>query len=231
MRAPELLKLAIDWLRETYPQSIIVPEMSVSDWGGAMIDVAAITDEMIVGIEIKGEGDSPTRLELQGQKYGQVARRMWLLPTPEGTLAARCDKKAHPSWGRLELHEGAVRPRNIATKLGPWEEDERGRKGRSRIPDPDRYNFSKPGLSRMLNPWAICGTLWREELYRIAKAQGMPVNSKTNVGPLTDMLVKSLPVERLHDLMIEQLRQRVWRKAVIDTRDPTPPAQGSLLDG
>ena len=54
MRANQLLKLAIAWLKESHPGSIIVTELSVADWGGARIDVAAITEEEVVGVEIKG---------------------------------------------------------------------------------------------------------------------------------------------------------------------------------
>ena len=72
MKAPELLPLAVDWLAETYPGSIIVTELSVADWGGALVDVAAITETEIVGVEIKGDGDSPARLKLQGMAYGRV---------------------------------------------------------------------------------------------------------------------------------------------------------------
>ena len=39
MKAPDLLPLAVDWLAETYPGSIIVTELSVADWGGALVDV------------------------------------------------------------------------------------------------------------------------------------------------------------------------------------------------
>ena len=55
MKASELLPLAVDWLTQVYPGSLIVSELSVADWGGARVDVAAITECEIVGVEIKGE--------------------------------------------------------------------------------------------------------------------------------------------------------------------------------
>ena len=91
MRAPELRDLTIAWLRARHPEAIIVPELSVADWGGASIDVAAITPTHIVGVEIKAEGDSPSRLDLQGAVYPRVAREMWLLP--DESIREKCFAK------------------------------------------------------------------------------------------------------------------------------------------
>ena len=219
MKASVLLEHAIEWLKSQYPDSIIVTEMSVADWGNARIDLAAITDKEMIGVEIKGEGDSPTRLELQGLRYGQVARKMWLLCTPEGNLAERCERKKPVSWGSLEVVGGVVRPKNTATKPGPIEKTKYGTR-QAMVTDPDNYRPDTAGDSRQFNPWAICGTLWRDELYAIAKAQGLNPGSKARVGDLTKALIDHMPVPKLHDAMIDQLRNRVWKKPVIDLRDP-----------
>ncbi|WP_282091327.1 hypothetical protein [Epibacterium ulvae] len=217
MRARELLELAINWLKLEYPTAIIVTEMSVDDWGGARIDVAAITDEEMIGVEIKGEGDSPMRLDLQGLVYGRVARKMWLLPTPDGTLAERCAKKKPNSWGTLEIHQGAVRPKNVARKLGEIEKTDYGTR-QGYVPDPDTYKPDKAMWSMRQCPWAMCGTLWRDELYEIARLHSVEVKGRALVGPLTDAICEQLPVPKLHDAMIDQLRRREWRKPVIDLR-------------
>lgn len=232
MKAKELCDLAIEWLKSEYPGSIIVTELSVEDWGGARIDVAAITDEEIVGIEIKGEGDSPTRLDLQGLVYSRVARRMWLLCTPEGTLAERCAKKKPTGWGTLEVHEGTVRPVNVAKKLGPVEKLATGGTQQSWVVDHDDYKPDEAGLNMRQCIWAMCGTLWRDELYEIARLNGVKVTGRAYVGALTDAICEQLPVPKMHDLMIEELRRRIWRKPVIDTRSRPPrPVQGNLLEG
>lgn len=243
MNAPDLLELAIEWLKSEYPNSVIVPELSVADWGAALIDVAAITDEEIIGIEIKGDGDSPTRLELQGLRYGQVARKMWLLPTPNGTLADRCQKKKPTGWGTLEVVSGIVRPKNTAMKLGPVEKTDYGTR-QPMVPDPDAYRPDTVSDSQQFNPWAICGTLWRDELHAIAQLQGMNPGSKARVHDLTMSLIERMPVPELHDAMICQLRNRQWgRKKVFDLRvaddgrthpnrkTPNRPIQGDFLRG
>lgn len=243
MRAPELLSLAIDWLRAEFPDAVIVPEMSVADWGGARIDVAAITDAEIVGVEIKGEGDSPTRLELQGLRYGQVARQMWLLVTPEGTLRERCEKKRPANWGLLEVHDGEVRPANRATKLGPPKKSGSGGVYYGTIADPDSYKPSTAHQLKQQCAFAMCGTLWRDELHDIAVREGLAPSPRMRVSDLTDLVIESLPVPTLHGAMIDQLRNRKWGpKTVIDPRrpeekglfpnrkSPNRPIQGNLLN-
>ena len=215
MKAPELLTLATAWLQDACPGSIIVPELSVADWGGARVDVAAITGEDVVGVEIKGEGDSPTRLELQGLRYGQVCKRMWLLPTPEGTLAERCKKKRPKGWGVLTAEGGSVSPA-------------------VRYQSGDHVELWEPRHSTSLNPWAMCGTLWRDELYDIARLNGIQMQSRAYVQELTDAICEQMPVPKLHDAMIDQLRRREWhafKKAkIIDTRTPDQKRADNAVD-
>jgi|GEM_PF-2641687 len=203
MKAPELLDLAINWLKQEYPDATIVTEMSVADWGNARIDVAAITDDEMIGIEIKGEGDSPTRLELQGLRYGQVARKMWLLCTPEGTLAERCAKKKPQGWGKLQVVDGVVETSER------WASDDRS-----------YVQHWKARDSQQFNPWAMCGTLWRDELYDLAVRKNLQPHRTARVTDLTETIIDHLPVPELHDAMIFQLRRRVWKKKVIDLRYP-----------
>ena len=231
MKAPELTQLAVEWLKVEHPDSVIVTELSVADWGGARIDVAAITDTEIVGIEIKGDGDSPTRLELQGLVYGKVARRMWLLCSPEGSLAARCEKKRPRGWGRLEIHEGAVRPANVARKLGPVEKTENGTAQRW-VPDPDNYEPHQPQCMVMQCPWSMCGTLWRDELAEIARLHRLDLKGhRALVGPLTKAICDQMPVPDIHAAMISELRRRVWRKRVIDLRPAQTPRENQSDQG
>lgn len=223
MKAAELKKLAIEWLKTTYPNSIIVTEMSVADWGAASIDVAAITPTHMVGVEIKGEGDSPTRLDRQGITYGMVAREMWLLCDPG--LQDKCFARRPRGWGRLELHKGQIRPYNKATKRGEAIEMANGNTRWPSVRDDSRYEPEIVGHQLHQTPWTMCGTLWRDELYEIARIYKLSCGSRAaHVLPLTEAICDGLPVTIIHDEMIRALRDRIWRKPVIDTRhaDPVP---------
>lgn len=216
MRANELRDLTIDWLGRTYPASVIVTELSVGDWGSASIDVAAIAETHIVGVEIKGEGDTHTRLDRQGLAYGMVAKEMWLLS--DESIREKCHNHKPAGWGRLEVWEGAVRPWNRATKCGDPIDRPGGGHRYPSVRDDSRYD---PDLARVrghLCPDAICGALWRDELLQICKDAGVKMPVKSTVQPLTDAIVQALPVGLVHDFAVAALRKRAWKKPVIDTR-------------
>ncbi len=212
MKAPDLLPLAVEWLALTYPGAIIVTELSVADWGGALVDVAAITETEIVGVEIKGDVDSPARLQLQGMAYGRVCRRMWLLPSPE--LQDRCHAQCPRGWGRLEIWEGRVRAFNRATRLGRRIPTRDGHRYES-LRDESRYDPCAARESRLLCPHSMCGTLWRDDLREMARLCEVRGIGKANVEPLTRAICAQLPAPAIHAGMIDQLRRRQWRKPVI----------------
>lgn len=228
MRAEELRALAVEWLRETFPGSVIVTELSVADWGGASIDVAAITETHIVGVEIKGEGDSPARLDRQGITYGMAAREMWLLC--DESIQAKCFARRPPGWGRLEVWEGSVRPFNRATKAGEPETLPNGAKRWRSVRDDSRYEPDRTWEQKHLTPSVMCGALWRDELYDIARRYSLSTGGRAaNVGPLTEAVCNGLPALIIHDEMIRALRCRTWKKPVIDTRPGGTPAPTDLL--
>ncbi|GBQ85660.1 hypothetical protein AA14337_3131 [Acetobacter malorum DSM 14337] len=184
MTARELCALAINWLKERYPDAIIVPELSVDDWGGAKLDLGAITGDRIVGVEIKGEGDSARRLPLQGAIYPRVATEMWLLP--DQSLMSACLKARPPGWGVLRF--------DVETQT---------------LSEVEVHS----GSQRILNylcPAALCGTLWREELIQIVKAEELEVKH-LRVLDMTRAILENLPVTRIHARTIECLRGRKWR--------------------
>lgn len=228
MKAVELRELAIDWLKSAHPDSIIVTELSVADWGAASIDVAAITPTHIVGVEIKGEGDSPARLDRQGITYGMVAREMWLLCAP--SLQEKCFARRPRGWGRLELHEGTVRPYNRATKTGDPISMGNGNTRWPSVRDDSRYEPEIVSHQKHQTPWTMCGTLWRDEIYHIARVYQLSCGGRAaHVEPLTEAVRGGLPVTIIHDEMIRALRTRIWRKPVLDLRksevdDPGNPA-------
>jgi len=207
-----LADMAVEWLRTTHPEADIVTELSVMDYGGANIDVAAITKSHIIGVECKGSTDDTRRLDRQGIAYGLVAREMWLLPAPgkEETYA-----RYRPNqWSMLEVHDGACRPRNTATKLGEKIKVKHGYRY-DQIRDDSRYHPERPRLNYAQCPRFMCETLWRDELYTIARDYGLCKAGRATVGFLTDLICENLPVGMVHAAMVDALRSREWRKPII----------------
>lgn len=111
--AKRLCDLASDWLASRYADALIVRELSVGKWGKALIDIAAITPEHIIGVEIKGDGDSGARLELQGHAYSRVATHMFLLTAP--SLDRIVDKHKPEGWWHLRANADGVCPGKLGT--------------------------------------------------------------------------------------------------------------------
>ncbi len=100
-RAAKLKDMALHWLRGRYPDALLIPELCVAKYGDAMIDVGCITPTELIGIEIKGDGDSMSRLERQGWVYSRTASKMYLLPAP--SLRAIATKHRPRGWGLIHV--------------------------------------------------------------------------------------------------------------------------------
>ena len=113
--AGRLKIMALHWLRRQYPDALLTTELAVAKYGDAMLDVAAVTETEIVGVEVKGDGDSASRLERQGWTYARSARWMWLLPAP--SLRSSATKKKPVGWGLLEPNGDMLLERHRANLL------------------------------------------------------------------------------------------------------------------
>jgi len=100
-RASTLKILALHWLRDRHPDALLIPEFCAAKYGDAMIDVAAITPNELIGIEIKGDGDSTARLERQGWVYSRAATRMYLLPAP--SLRTKAVVHRPRGWSLIDI--------------------------------------------------------------------------------------------------------------------------------
>lgn len=191
MKAAELTALASDYLAARYPGALIVTEFSIGNWGKALIDVAAITEKEIVGVEIKGDGDSSARIALQAAVYSKAATRMFMLPAP--SLEAVCWKHIPDCWGRLKIGEaGAI------------------------VRDATRWNDRKDAEPAMLctAPRQLAQSLWRDELYAIAREQGVITTKRATVDVLLDAVSEQVPLATLRPAVCAQLRARTWLKPV-----------------
>lgn len=184
--AKRLCDLASDFLAARYPGALIVRDLSIGNWGSALLDIAAITDDEIVGIEIKGEGDSHARLERQGWIYSQVATRMALLPAP--ALEASTGKRLPEGWLYLRLSGGELEyPRWTWAKEKLW-----------------------PRLGN--SPAKLCETLCGRELKAIAKRLLLHAPGMTRVDQWVGALAENVPLADLRRQVCAELRGRDWLK-------------------
>lgn len=186
MKAPALLELAKVWLAGRYPEALLVPELSIGTWGKALLDLAAITETEIIGVEIKGEGDSPSRLGLQAAVYSKAATRMFILPAP--SLERLCFRHVPDCWGRLRVNEtGQV---------------ERAR----------RHEWDRDAEPEVLStaPRQLLQCLWKDELRDIARRHGVFTERRPTAINLLDCLAEDLPLKVLRLEVCRALRERKW---------------------
>jgi len=181
MKTDELTTLAIGWLRESFPEAIVIREMNVGSYGDARLDAAAIDPTKgIIGVEVKGEADKPDRLKLQIPRYSMVAQQMWLLADKK--IRTKCHKAAQGSgWGLLTMEPT----------------------GKSLFTNGYTY---RDGVFNA--PYALLEPLWRQELIGIIKRRG--IECRKRVHDMQLALVKTLPMPEIRTLMIDTLYRRDW---------------------
>jgi|JI10StandDraft_1071094.scaffolds.fasta_scaffold117504_6 hypothetical protein len=183
--ARELYAAASDWLATRYPGALIVNEFSIGSWGAALIDIAAITENEIIGIEIKGEGDSATRIPLQAAIYSKAATRMFILPCP--SLEAKCLKAIPKAWGVLTVAYGVV---------------ERG--------EGSEYARKQEPTRLCVAPGQLVQCLWSDEIDRAASRLGHTFGRKLYREAKAADLAENIPLARLIPEVCLTLRERKW---------------------
>lgn len=208
--ASRLCEMASDWLAARYPEALIVREFCVGVWGGALIDLAAITETEIIGLEIKGDGDSPTRLKLQASLYAKAAQRMFLLPAP--SIFGRCAKADTPGWRLLAVENGQI--------IGHgWQAN-----------DPPPLLPTAPGQ--------LLQALWKDELGKVAMWTGAPVSPSLGCDGRRAVLAETTTLRALIPAVCRALRERNWHgKGLGDkvrwatpTAENTPAPAAPLID-
>jgi hypothetical protein len=157
--AKRLKILAPHWLRNRYPNALLTTELSIEKYGNALLDQisAAITEEGIFGVEVKGDSDNLNRLERQGWVYSRAASKMWLLCSPSFNDKAR---KCRPrGWGLLEIlsNENAAK---VFCAMDVWHQ--------VRLPNA---------------PATLLGILWKSELINVSRQCRLSFQRGTLLSP------------------------------------------------
>ena len=179
--AGRLKTAALHWLRARYPSALLLCEFGLGGYGaGGQMDVVALTGDELIGIEVKGDGDGPARLPLQGIRYALVSTAVWLLASP--AVEKRCIKHLPDTWGEL-----AIRDRSV-TAL--------------------RHAFY-PGRVRSMNsPAALWSTLWVPEQRTIHRLIAQ-VDGRAATVP-KEQVPEVVPLGLIRGHVLKALRERDW---------------------
>ncbi len=184
-RAPALTQLAAAWLARRHPEALIVEELSIGNWGSLRLDVAAITEDGIEAVEVKGDGDDMSRLRLQGPLYALAARRAWLLSSPK--LHDKSRKARPQGWGLLQLVPDEAGAGIVVSKV-------------TARPLPN-------------SPGQMLQALWAVELRRLCDELGVPRKGMTTCDEWGLALAEAVPLGQLRPAVCRALRQREWYPA------------------
>ena len=181
-----LKQKAIEWLKYYYPSSNITTELSISSYGKTSIDVASINEDKIIGIEIKGDGDNTSRLELQGPAYSLSLQKIFLLCSP--SLEEKCFKK-YPDkwgWGFLRIENNKIKTKSNAIDI------------------------------ICNSPEMLSSMLWTYELKELCDSLNISVKRKDNkkYKPRREdyiyKLVEDFPLPKLRKEICKKLYNRKW---------------------
>jgi hypothetical protein len=190
--ARDLCEQAMLWLRREWPQAVIIPELSVATWGGARLDLAAVTETELIGVEIKGDGDSTARLSLQGMLYSSVCSRMFLLPSKN--LREKCLKAKPPGW--LMARNGA----------GAWWQA-------AKVQGRSSSSFGSDGKHLRTSAVRLVDLLWADEVNTAIDIHGVYVGQKTGRDARVTALAEELPLRVLRPTVYWLLHRRRWELA------------------
>lgn len=182
-----LTEMGIKFLRERYPDAIVMKEFCGGKWGVSSIDLAAITKNRIIGMEIKGEGDSFARLSLQGPTYAMVANTMFLVLCPSLAEKNARIRKVPRRWHLLEIDEDALK---VPRYFDRFEEQKYGRLDNS--------------------PYRLLGLLWKKELIAAARQVRVDAVHRENVDTIINRIAELAPLGEIRKAVVGQLWGRNW---------------------
>lgn len=183
--AADMIPLAADWLLSRYPNAKLVTEFVCGRAANARIDLAAITHDGIVGVEIKASGDDGRSLKHQGYAFSAVAQRVWLFTGPGAV--ARTSQHRPEFWGELRIMDTAQGP--LAAAL---------------IDAPTSPFESAP---------ALLSLLWADELNKLAKSYSI-ILSRCRAKTLA-MLADRVSLAEIRMDVCTILERRRWRDGVV----------------
>jgi hypothetical protein len=155
-------------LRAGWPTARIIHELPLR-YSSNRIDMAAITETEIIGVEIKSSKDVAARLEAQIRAFVPVTHLLWvcLAPKHNEELPDRVEEAVHPRYGTIKTTEPQYTPAQAAIEragdrfIQAWTVD--ADSGESRR---TRGGYLGPREYRVPWPAMMLDMLWNSELAR-----------------------------------------------------------------
>ncbi|UXS01111.1 hypothetical protein [Agrobacterium tumefaciens] len=221
----EIRDVVVARLRELLPDARIVHELNVAGQGSNRIDVAAVTKEHIVGVEIKSRKDVLKRLDEQWKAFNDVCHFVAVAAHEKHFADFR-----EPYWDSDHTPE-----RHLNHPLFFGKRFSR-RKNIWRYPKPEMsdWNYGRHGdawdfdrrkdLSRIPRATSMLDMLWAEELRAECNRHRVACSSRSTRPDMIRDLAWHLTGKEVTHAVCRQLRQRAFAEADVPFYADQPPA-------
>lgn len=210
----EIRNAVVARLRELLPDARIVHELNVAGQGSNRIDVAAITKQHIVGVEIKSRKDVLKRLDEQWKAFNDVCHFVVVAAHEKHFADFR------ESYWREDMP--AKRHLNHPLFFGKWNHDYRvwpylmpplGAEGRTRL-DGRHWFFDRHNqLQRIPQATRMLDMLWAAELQAECRSHRVACSSRSTRPDMIRDLAWHLTGKEVTHAVCRQLRQRSFAEA------------------
>lgn len=197
-------------LRELAPGARIVHELNVAGQGTNRVDVAAITANTIIGIEIKSEKDVLKRLTDQLKAFRKCCHFVAVAAHTKHFKEYRDDFWRADVPSELHLDHPEFYGKNR------WED------GVWRYPRPEKLKYDRPSWHFDINAtsWKfplrssdLLQMLWAEELRVEAGRHRLPSGSRETRGKLIQSMSLMMTGREVTEAVCRQLRARTFAEA------------------
>ncbi len=169
------------YLEERYGRIRILEEKRIA---GSRSDIVMITEGEIIGIEIKSDADTYTRLPEQVVNYDRFFDRNILVAGSSHAMAVADHVPEH--WGIITVEE-------VDEHI-------------------DFYMLRTPKSNPNMDESKKITMLWRPELANIQEKMGLPKYKNYSKRKIQDLLLSKVPRDMLWNYMCEELFQRDYNE-------------------
>ena len=148
--------------------------------GKSRADLVLVTEEGLVGVEIKSDADTYQRLERQVKDYDRFFDRNILAAGSSHAMHAEEHVPEH--WGIVIVEEADGKP--------------------------DFYELRKPGISKKMRMTNQLELLWRREIAKLQEINGLYKYANKRRSYVKKYLMQSVPKEVLKKQLLEILYDR-----------------------
>lgn len=201
----EIRVKVVERLRGMFPEARIIHELNIAGEGSRRIDVAAVTEQRLIGVEIKSAKDNLKRLEDQFKAYSECFHFVFVAAHEKHFVEFRerywREDVASKYYLDHELFSLGKRIKNVwrfpeEIEVEAWEKF-----------DPVRDTADQPRALSMLR------MLWADELRQECLRHDIEVKSRATRATMINNMVWNMTGKQVVEAVCRQLRSRPFNEA------------------